>query len=319
MKKLSTLFLVISFCCLSINVIGQAKKPTIMVVPSMVWCNEHNYIINYDNQGSTETIPDYKQAIQTDKDLLIVISKIGNLMAERGFRLKDLSQTLNTINTISAENSVIKTKTSGSKLAESPLDKLRNVAKADIIIEVYWHINENGPKKSITYNLVGLDPYTTKQIAGAEGTGSPSFSSELTVLIEEAVQNNMDNFTSLLQSYFDDLFTNGREVAIDIQVPDNGSGIDLEKEFRGKELSEIIDEWMENNTVNHRFSKDDATETTLLYNEVRIPMYKQNGMPMDTENFTRQLRDYLAKSPYNLTCKVIRRGLGRCLLVIGEK
>ena len=38
---------------------GQAKKPTLMVVPSDAWCKEHRYEQAFDNQGTQEMLPDY--------------------------------------------------------------------------------------------------------------------------------------------------------------------------------------------------------------------------------------------------------------------
>lgn len=303
----------------SVIAAAQAKKPKLMVVPSDAWCNEHKYVQKFDNQGTEEMIPDYKAALQADKQLNNVISKINILMADRGFPLQDLQQTLKSVNNISAEDRLLTSKTSGAAIKESPLDRLRRTAKADIILEIDWTLNTVGPKQSITYNLRGLDAYSNKQIAGAQGTGAPSFSADLAVLLEEAVINNMDNFTAQLQNHFDDLLQNGREVVVDVRVFDNGSGIDLETEYDGYELSEIIDNWMAENTVNHRFSKSDATENFILFEQVRIPLYKQNGMAQDSEGFTRELMRFLRAAPYNLQCKVVNRGLGRSLLVIGEK
>ena len=310
---------IVMLCLTFVTAFGQAKKPKLMVVPSDAWCKEHGYMQNFDNQGSVEQIPDYKQALLNDKDLNNVIAKIGVLMADQGFPLVSMEQSLKSINNLSAEDNLIRSKTSGASMTESPLDRLRRVAKADILLQVDWTINEVGPKKSITYNLQGLDAYTNKQVAGAQGTGNPSFSAEVPVLLEEAVQDNMDNFTAQLQRHFDDLFENGREVTIDIRVFDNGSGIDLESEYGDYELTEIIDNWMAENTVSHRFNKSDATENFILYDQVRIPLYKKNGMPEDTEGFTRNLRRCLQQPPYSIPCKIINRGLGRCLLVIGEK
>lgn len=298
---------------------GQAKKPKLMVVPSDAWCNEHGYTQKFDNQGTQELIPDYKAALQADKQLNNVISKINILMADRGFPLQDLQQTVKSITNLSAEDRLIASKTSGSAIKESPLDRLRRTAKADIILEIDWTVNTTGPKQSVTYNLRALDAYSNKQVAGAQGTGAPSFSADLPTLLEEAVQNNMDAFASQLQDHFEDLLTNGREVVLDVRVFDNGSDLDLETEFDGYELSEIIDNWMAENTVEHRFSKSDATENYILYDQVRIPLYKKNGMPQDTEGFTRELMRFLRAAPYDIPCKVINRGLGRCLLVIGEK
>lgn len=317
MKRVFLSVFMVAF--VAVAMMGQAKKPKLMVVPSDAWCNEHHYTQTYDNQGTTELVPDYKAALQVDKQLNNVISKINILMADRGFPLQDLQQTVKSIQNISAEDRLITSKTSGAAIAESPLDRLRRTAKADIILEIDWTVNTVGPKQSITYNLRGLDAYSNKQVAGAQGTGAPSFSADLATLLEEAVINNMDNFTAQLQNHFDDLLQNGREVVVDVRVFDNGSGTDLETEFDGYELSEIIDNWMAENTVNHRFSKSDATENYILFDQVRIPLYKKNGMPQDTEGFTRELMRFLRAAPYSLQCKVLNRGLGRCLLIIGEK
>lgn len=317
MKKISIIIALFTMCIAT--AFGQAKKPKLMVVPSDAWCKQHNFTKTFDNQGTEEVIPDYQKALSTDKDLNNVISKFNILMADRGFPLQDMQQSLKSINNISAEDRLITSRTSGATIAESPLDRLRRTAKADILLEVDWTISEVGPKKTVTYNLKGLDAYSNKQVAGAQGTGAPSFSAEVPVLLEEAVQDNMDNFTAQLQAHFDDMMANGREVVIDVRVFDNGSGLTLEEEFNGTELSEILDDWMAENTVNHRFSKADATENYINYDQVRIPLYKANGMPQDTNDFTRTLAKFLRNAPYNIPCKVINRGLGRCLIILGEK
>lgn len=316
--KLRKAISVILFLLCSMAVMGQAKKPTLMVVPSDAWCKEHKFEQTFDNQGTPEQIPDYKAAVSADKQLNAVISKINILMADRGFPLKDLQQTIKSISNLSAEDRLIASKSSGAAITESPLDRLRRTAKADILLEIDWTVNTVGPKNSITYNLRALDACSGKQVAGAEGTGSGSFSAEIPVLIEEAVQDHMDSFVERLQAHFDDLLANGREVVLDMRLFDS-SVVDFEKEYDGYELSEVIDNWLADNCVNHRFSKSDATESMILYEQVRIPLYKANGMAQDTYGFARDLARYLGKAPYNIPVKTVNRGLGRCLLILGEK
>lgn len=298
---------------------GQAKKPTIMVIPAEAWCNANGYMMNLENQGSTTRIPDYQRAVQEDMDLLNTITKIGELMAERGLPLKDLAASIRNINQSAAENEMTTSRTSGAAIAETPLDRLLTRAKADILVELSWRVNTVGPKNSVTYTLRGLDAYTNKQVAATQGTGPASFSAEIPFLIEEAVLENMDNFIGQLQAHFDDLLTNGREVGLEIRMFDNGSGASLEDEFDGLELSEIIDEWVAQNTVNHRYSLTDATEDMMVFEQVRIPLYRENGMPMDTRHFASNLRKYLRKTPYNMTSKLVTKGLGKAILIIGEK
>ncbi|MBQ5593407.1 MAG: hypothetical protein IIW11_07445, partial [Bacteroidales bacterium] len=90
-------------------------------------------------------------------------------------------------------------------------------------------------------------------------------------------------------------------------------------EYDGYELCEIIENWMAEHTVNNVFNKADGTENFIMFDQVRIPAFKSNGMAQDTEGFTRDLMRFLRAEPYKLTCKVLNRGLGRCLLIIGEK
>lgn len=315
--KLRNIILGILLTFTTLSLFGQAKKPTIMVVPSDAWCKEHGYEQSFDNMGTIEKIPDYKAALSTDKQLNAVISKINTLMGDRGFELKDLQQNLKSITSLYAEERLITSKNSGASIAESPLDRIRRVAKADIILEIDWTVNTIGPKNSITYNLRGFDSYSNKQIAGAVGTGNESFSAEIPVLLEEAIQDHMDIFTERLQKHFDDIFENGREVVLDMRVFDS-SIVDFETEYDGYELVEIIDNWLADNCVNHRFNKSDATETMILYEQVRIPLYKPNGMAQDTYGFARELSRFLT-SKYNIPVKTINRGLGRCILIYGEK
>lgn len=316
--KLKAILSISLLTIFSLSVMGQAKKPTLMVVPSEAWCNAHGYMQTFDNQGTAEDIPDYKAAVSKDQQLNAVISKINILMSDRGFPLKDLQQNVRSISNLSAEDRLITSKTSGAAITESPLDRLRRTAKADIILDIDWTVNTVGPKSSITYNLKAIDAYSNKQVAGAEGTGKGSFSAEVPVLLEEAIQDHMDAFVERLQAHFEDLLTNGREIVLDVRIFDS-SDIDLEKEYGDYELIEVIDNWLSDNCVNHRFSKSDATETMALYEQVRIPLYKANGMAQDTYGFARELARYLGAAPYNIPVKTVNRGLGRCLLILGEK
>ena len=289
-----------------------------MVVPSDVWCTQNNYMMSYDNQGTEVRIPDYKKALQSDANLLLVISKINTMMAERGFPLKNLETVLKDIEQMRAEDNMTASKSSGASFAESPLDILKRTAKADIIMQLTYTVNTQGAKKYITFILQGLDSYSNKQIAGAQGSGQPSISADLPILLEEAVLAHIDNFNAQLQSHFDDLLANGREVTVRIRVWDS-SPVNLEEEYNGKELAEIIDDWMARNTVQHRYSNSDGSESFILFEQVRIPLYTETGKAMDTRQFVTELKKFLNAPPYSLTCKVMTQGLGRATLVIGEK
>jgi hypothetical protein len=297
---------------------GQAKKPTLMVVPSDVWCNTNGYMMEFNDQGTKIKIPDYKKAIQENSDLLLVISAINGMMAERGFPLKNLESAMKTLSSNSAEDNMMASKESGSGLSESPIDALKKTAKADIIIQMTWTVNTTGPKKSISFNLQGLDSYTDKQIATAVGTGAPSFTAEIPVLLQEAVTAHIDNFSASLQTHFDDMFANGREVILKIQKWDDFDG-DLETEFDGKELGSIIEEWLAANTQSGRFNTTDITENMALFEQVRIPLYNAAGRASDARDFAKGLSKFLKDAPYSIPNKLVMKGLGRATIILGGK
>lgn len=318
MKK--NIFLFSCFLLLAISQsFGQAKKPTIMILPSDVWCNLNGYMTELDNQGTKTKIPNYKKAFQENPQLLLAINKINNLMADRGFPLKDAEAALRTLESEAAEDNLLVSKNSGAGISENAIDKLKKVAKADIVIYLTWTVNATGPKKTITYNLKGLDAYTDKQVAGADGTGAPSFAAEIDVLLGEAVLANMDAFTTRLQTHFDDLLKNGREVIVRVKVFGSDWDGDLEKEYDGKELREIIQDWMNKATVQGRNSLTDDTENMMLFEQVRIPMFDEKGTALDAKSFVRGLQKFLNAPPYSITNKLMTKGLGQASVVLGSK
>ena len=313
MKKVFIFSIAIMLTTLSF---GQAKKPTLMVVPADNWCIANNYVDKINDQGTVKNVPNYKRALQNSSECYNVITKINTLMSDRSFPLKDLSSVLKSM----ANNTVmdiVTTSSSGAELAESTLDLIKRNSNADIILELNWQVNTIGPKKSITYSLAAKDSYTDKQIAGAQGTGSPSFSADLPVLLEEAVVANMDNFCAQLQAHFDDMMENGREVTMEVKVVEDGSGINLASEYEGEELTDIIDDWVSDNSVNHRYNLSQGSNNFLKFEQIRIPLFQANGRPNDTRRWTRDLSKFLT-TKYQISSKVDIRGLGKAVLLIGE-
>ena len=313
MKKVFIFSIAIMLTTLSF---GQAKKPTLMVVPADNWCIANNYVDKINDQGTVKDVPNYKRALQNSSECYNVITKINTLMSDRSFPLKDLSSVLKSM-TNNTVMDIVTTSSSGAELAESTLDLIKRNSNADIILELNWQVNTVGPKKSITYSLAAKDSYTDKQIAGAQGTGSPSFSADLPVLLEEAVIANMDNFCAQLQAHFDDMMENGREVTMEVKVVEDGSGINLASEYEGEELTDIIDDWVSDNSVNHRYNLSQGSNNFLKFEQIRIPLFQANGRPNDTRRWTRDLSKFLT-TKYQISSKVDIRGLGKAVLLIGE-
>ena len=318
MKKIYLLLIAVCLTSSISKVFGQAKKPTLMILPSDNWCEQRYFNTEFNNQGTKQKVPNYKQAFQEDTEIGQVISKIGSLMIDRGFPLKDAEQELKAIEARNAEDNMTTSTTSGSSISESPLDKLKNKAKADIIIQIWWKVNKTEQGKSVSFTLEAFDAYTSKRIAASTGNGAPNNTDIIPVLLQNAILANIDPFAAQLQSHFDDMFNNGREIILTVKKW-NSWDKDLETEIEGKEINEYINEWLQKNTVKGRYSNADATENILRFDQVRIPLYDVNNNGLDARQFVKGLQKYLKTAPFNFEVKLMTRGLGEAILILGEK
>lgn len=315
-KYLSFFLLALSFLALPSNSSAQ-KKPTLMLLPSDNWCTQRYFITEYNNQGTTVNIPNYQQAFQEDLELGPVISKIGELMTSLGYSLKDAEMELKNITTRIAEDNVSFSKTSGAQFNESPLDMLKRRAKADIIIQIGWVLNRLSDATSITFTLEAFDAYTSKRIATATGT-SKDYEEDIALMLQKAVEKQVKPFDKQLDTFFKNTQRDGREIILTIRTWDSWDN-DLESEFDGDELLNHIQVWMQQNTVNEQFNLSDASENFAQFEQVRIPLKDSRGLNMDARSFARGLQKFLNKAPYNITSKLMMRGLGEATLVLGEK
>lgn len=237
-------------------------------------------------------------------------------MNDRGYRIANFLQAIRGVKAQAARNSGISSKSTGSNIAVSFMDEINNTAKADVYFDVYWKITKNGPKNTVSYTLSAYDTYTYNSIASTSGTGSPSFTAEIPVLVEEAVVSNMDSFLDQLQGYFDDCIENGRAISLEINAFDDGA-IDMESTYDGKELREIIEDWVSDNSINRSYNLVDDTETAMVFQDVRIPLFDEKERPMNAGSYARALRKHLES--LNIPVKQGANTLGRCQLIIGEK
>lgn len=302
----------------SLTVSAQAKKPTLMILPSDNWCEQRYFMVEFDNQGTKQKVPNYKQAFQEDTEIGQVISKIGSLMIDRGFPLKDAEQELKAIEARNAEDNMTTSSSSGSSISESPLDKLKNKAKADISIQIWWKVNKTEQGKSVSFILEAFDTYTSKRIASSTGNGEVNNKDIVPVLLQNAILANIDPFVSQIQSHFDDMFANGREILLTIKRW-NSWDKNMESEIDGQEIIDYVNDWLQKNTVKGRYNMSDATENIIRCDQVRIPLFDANNNAIDARQFGKGLQKYFKGSPFNFEVKLMTRGLGEAILILGEK
>jgi hypothetical protein len=303
------------FCAL--NLFGQAIRPKIMVVPSKDWCNENNFMRTIDNQGNTEYISDWEAALVKRPDLNSVIAKISGEMSKRKFSLENLQSTIDQIKQDRLEEGV------RGDVMSSPIDQVRAKAKADIELHLYWKIETQGPKKRVTnFRIIGIDTYSNKQVADAIGSVDWVLSAQVSdaELLYETVQSKMDQFERTLQTHFDDLLLNGREINFNVYLRD-GWGKDFStEEFGDDELSYLIKVWLSKSTVQGRTGTNSSTKTRLQYSGTRIPLYDSQNMAINAADFARDFKRYLKSLGIpSDQIEIDGVGLGKVNIFIGPK
>lgn len=295
----------------------NAKKPTLMILPSDNWCTQRYFMTTFSNQGSTVKVPNYQQAFMEDTELGQVVSKVGGVLTGLGYSLKDAEQEIKNLQVRTAEDNAMSSKTSGAVLEETPLDILKRRAKSDIIIQIWWKLNKESKGRSASFTLEAFDAYTNKRIATSTGTTEAS-TAVVPVLLETAVKEHVKEFDRQMDKWYSDQQKNGREIALTVRCWDNWEE-DLETEFNGSELTDCIQDWLQTHTVNGAFNLTDGTETFAQFEQVRIPLFNDKGRAMDARMFATELRKYLQQPPFNITSKVTVRGLGEAIIILGEK
>jgi hypothetical protein len=301
------------------SIYSQAvNKPSIMVFPSDVWMDANRYMNEVNDQGTIKKQPDYARAL-LNKDLVQVISKIEELMKVRNYPLTSLSATLKDI----ADRNALKnaeTSEDGENVEEGPKDKLLSTARPDIILYVNWDINTSGPKKSVTFTLSGIDAGTNKPQATATGTGNELIGAPLPIMLETAVLSHLDNFNGQLTTFFEEMVAKGREISVELQVFGNSpKKLNTEVNDDGDELSDLIKNWMKENTVNGAQTLQTKTATLMQFTGVRIPLRGEDGAAYTNDDFGTKLRKFLRKAPLSIPCSSYPIGTGKAVIVIGGK
>lgn len=295
----------------------KAMKPIIMVVPEKAWCINQGFVKDDDPKS-----PDYEKAL-LNNDVLNVITKMGGIMQERGYPLKNLQSALDELKNESAMDLALVSKADG-EIVEDELDQLTRVAQADILVNIAFTRTTYGPRNMVEFRVTSIDAATSKQIGGETGRISAS-GAPISALLEESVLGFIDNFTGSIQRHFEDLVANGREGSVIFKIA-NDCPLTFESEVNLNgdtgELNEVIDYWMNEHTVNGSFTQNGKTRNRLSYEQVRFPLFgkgKFGGKPkaINMDGFIKPITQFL--SQFGLSVSTTPVGIGKAYVVLGGK
>ncbi len=302
----------------SMGEVAKTIMPCVIVVPSDDWCVEHGYFVEVDRSGQKVKYPDYRTALQNEPDLSNVITEIGSLMTERGMDLDLLEENLKRIERIIAEENARGTDGNG-KVRKTVLERMRETVKADFWINVYWTVKNLGPRATVDLRMVGVDAYSDKQVAGAQGSGMPVPRSGLDVAaqLRTAAEANIDQFNRQLLESFEDSQTYGHIVTINCICMDT-SDYNFDTELDGGVyVSDVIEDWVADNAFNGIYARpEDISTNNMTFGEVRLPLKDARGRTLSASRWIRGLKSEM-KNRYNIPLNVDVRGKGDITVTLG--
>ena len=308
--KLSKIVLSTAVAAVSVLTLNAGAPPTVMFMPDKTWCNANNYVERSERNGKTRITEKYDEAF-LNSDLKNVVVQLNGLMKDNGLPVKDYGATSEIDDEEEMEEEAYNDDTqSGGTMDMTNYEALMNKLRPDIIIKIGWDVNKVGFNYTMSYRLEAIDSYSGKSIAQVTAE-TPTMKTTVPVAaaLKNAATEHMGAFIGRLQEHFDDLQTNGREITVTCRIGNNGSGINFNSEYDGKELSTIISDWMNDNTVNHVYSTRNSSRNRISFEQVRIPFKDSAGRVMQAKEFVDQLKRYL-RSNYNLKSENTTKGLG---------
>lgn len=308
--KLSKIVLSTAVAAVSVLTLNAGAPPTVMFMPDKTWCNANNYVERSERNGKTRITEKYDEAF-LNSDLKNVVVQLNGLMKDNGIPVKDYGATSEIDDEEEMEEEAYNDDTqSGGTMDMTNYEALMNKLRPDIIIKIGWDVNKVGFNYTMSYRLEAIDSYSGKSIAQVTAE-TPTMKTTVPVAaaLKNAATEHMGAFIGRLQEHFDDLQTNGREITVACRIGNNGSGINFNSEYDGKELSTIISDWMNDNTVNHVYSTRNSSRNRISFEQVRIPFKDSAGRVMQAKEFVDQLKRYL-RSNYNLKSENTTKGLG---------
>ena len=313
MKRNLSLFLAFF---ITVAVVAQtAQKPVVMVVPEKSWCMQKGYTKN----GAV----DYEKALLND-DVLNAVTRMGSIMAERGYPLKLLSATLDELKNEAALDIALTSRDYGGEIQEDDLDRLLRVAGADIAVNIAFNRRSVGPRSQVEFRITGVDAATLKQITGDVGTSSAS-SAPMSALVDEAVQGFMDSFSAQLMRHFQQTVEKGREGTFIFKIAsDCPLNFESEVTVGGEqgELAEYIEYWLAEHAKSDSFTQGGKTRVRLAFEQVRFPLYGKGGFggrqrAINAEGFIRPISQDLGRLGLSVSTTPI--GIGKVYVVLGRK
>ena len=310
----------IIFICIAIlsmagiNAQKVMTPPHIMVVPDLIYCKTHGFTQEFNNNGLTETVPDYERAITEDPTLHSALTQVAQLITDcnSDIVIVDIIEAIN-----NAKADAAMAAANNADDSESIEETIIRNSDADILIKVQFDLLKNGPEYRVSYVLNGTDAYTNQNFAPVSGMGKGSTSANPVALLREAIFENMPPFTEKLTNYFVSMLQKGRMMAFEINTTSTAS-VNMNSKVGEYTLREQIEDFLYDNSVDgNGLERVKSGNTFLRYQGVYIPLtssIRGRQRKQGAKDVAQKLVNFLEENGIDAEYKI--RGLGKVNIYI---
>jgi hypothetical protein len=223
-----------------------------------------------------------------------IIARINNAFQERGFRPKDLQETINQVKKTKAISSL-------NNANFSVEEAIYAEARTDIIVKAFINIHseDNGVTNSVQISIKAIETSSRMSLYDLPVASSPPFkTSDYGYLVDRVLteENRIEKFIDGLNEAFGQIVNLGKAITIEIMITED-SQFKLDDEI-GDNLdfvSELITEWVKTNANKNQYRIKQDSESILSFDEVRIPLKTESGNNYTINDFSRSISRAIAK------------------------
>ena len=273
MKKLHLFPLLVAIVCFSAHMQAQTApdpavkkatvQPTIMVIP-------------FTKEGQ-----DIRRVLDNNANSRVALAKVKEAFDNRGFNTTDFVAKLK-----ETESRQVFTSDNLTDIKT----QLIEYSGADIFVEVEANLERSSSGNSAQVILSAYDAATAASLSNKVGFSGKFYTEDFGKLTAKATEGIVEDFLNVMQTKFTDIVENGRLVSIEFSIgPD--SDLRMSTEIKGDDLplSDALEVWMGDNTLNGNYHIQGASNLKILFDIVRIPLKDPNGNSYSTNKYALEI------------------------------
>jgi len=249
-------------------------QPTIMVIP-------------FAAKGQS-----IRAAYERNEMVRIAITKLKEAFDTRGVNTIDLRGKLKQVS-----NNDVLTEDQQKELKDDVIE----LSGADIYVEVEASKNMGQGGNSANVIMTAYDAFSGESLANKVST-SPKFrTDDFEKLIEKAVEAESENFLNTIQEKFNTIQKVGRTAVLHVGI-DSEASFDLDHEVGadGDLLSEVVEDWVEQNAYKNYYHLQGATENRMIFDIVKVPLKDEKGRNYRVTKLAASFRKFVQGLGYDL-------------------